>query len=220
MKFIVGNFKNKLDFENTNKLLDKYQSMFLNAKVGLCVKSEYYNELNLSSYSNLIIYCNNIQLKDINKSVKDKFYLIGHNDFRTLGESNLLVLKKVKRLLKYGANVLLCVGDSLDDFNSGLSNIALKKQLKGLKPNGKLIIAYEPVYAIGDTTPAFIDDVNKEINFIKSLFLGKVDVLYGGSVNSENAKQFLNSPFIDGVLVGRASLDYKEFSSIVNAKKN
>lgn len=220
MKLIVGNFKNKLDFDKTKTLLEKYQASFLHEKVGLCVKREYFGELNLNSYSNLIIYSNNIELKDINASVEGKFYLIGHNFFRENGENDALILKKTKRLLKHGANVLLCVGDCLDDFNSGLSNISLKKQLKGLKPCDRLVVAYEPVYAIGSATPALVDDVNKEINFIKSLFLGNVKVLYGGAINSENAKEFLNSPFIDGVLVGRACLNYNEFCSLVNVQKN
>lgn len=210
MKFVVGNFKNKLDLNQTKTLLEKYNASFLKLnKVGLCVQNEYYKDV--KEFNNIEIYCNNIDLKEINKNVQNNCYLIGHFDHRSTGENNKLVIKKAKRLLKFGAKIIMCVGDTLDEFNCGLSQKSIRAQLKGITKNPNLIIAYEPFYAIGSSSAADIQEVTKTINFIKSLFLGNVTVLYGGAIDPTNAKQFLKSPFIDGVLVGRASLDYLKF---------
>ncbi len=219
MKLIVGNFKNKLDLNQTKTLLDQYTASFLNeTNIGFCVTKDIYKNIDTNSFKPLAIYSNNIDLKEIDCSVFGKNFLIGHFDFRNKGETNSLILKKVKKLLKFGASVLLCVGDTIEDYNNNNSNKALKKQLRGLKSNDRLIIAYEPFYAIGSKNPAKLDEVEKNINFIKSLFYGKVQVLYGGSIDAKNGKEFLQSSFIDGVLVGRASLDIKAFSGIIKLR--
>lgn len=220
MKLVIGNFKNKLNLNQTKALLCKYQaSFFASDNVTLCVPIFIYNELNKSEFNNITVCCNNIDYKAINKNTIGNTYLLGHYDFRSLNESNKLILKKVKKLLKFGAKVILCVGDSLSDFNSNNTQKSLKKQLKGLYPSENLIIAYEPFYAIGSSEPANIDNVNQTINYIKSLFFGKVKVLYGGAIDINNASQFLNSFFIDGVLVGRASLDFNKFKALVDITK-
>ena len=129
--------------------------------------------------------------------------------------------------------VIFCVGESDDVKKKGYTQRTLSIQLNPLcnernnlfKPK-KAIIAYEPIWAIGTGNIPKVDDISFIHRFIKTYvsenhpFLKEEDimVLYGGSVNSKNAKEILNTPDVDGVLIGGASLDAKEFTKICNLK--
>ena len=130
--------------------------------------------------------------------------------------------------------VIFCVGESADTKNNGNTQNILSRQLEDLcdkrsypKVNPKkVIVAYEPVWAIGTGNIPKIDDISFIHRFIKTYvsenhpFLKEKDimVLYGGSVNLKNAKEILSAPHVDGVLIGGASLDTKEFTKICNLK--
>jgi triosephosphate isomerase len=158
------------------------------------------------------------------------FIILGHSDRRhKFSESNELINKKIKTVFHAGFNVILCVGETLDERNSNQTNIVLEKQLSECLANTtpkKLFVAYEPVWAIGTGKNALQKDIIKVHSFIKEKLIQifgekgkKIEVLYGGSVNPENSNEILSIPEVNGVLVGGASLDPKKFAQIANYKK-
>lgn len=153
------------------------------------------------------------------KSLKAKYCLVGHSEKRALGETDEMVNLKVKSLLTHGLIPVLCVGFNTQVQQDDLEvTDVLKSQLKaGLKDAEieKVIVAYEPVWAIGTGRNASPEHAEKIAIFIKHKF-GVRRVIYGGSVNPYNAKGFLDQENIDGLLVGGASLIPKYFNQIIN----
>ena len=165
------------------------------------------------------------------KSLGVSYVIGGHSERRNwLGETDEMINKKVKAALNAGLKIILCVGENKNIRKRGISiaknfvKKQLEKDLAGtinykLK-NKNLIIAYEPVWAIGtgrSDKPEQTVEISKFIkSFLKSKFrILNPKVLYGGSVNSENAHSFLNQPFIDGALVGGASLKPAQIRKII-----
>ena len=164
-------------------------------------------------------------------SVGCEYVFIGHSECRDIfTEKDELINKKVKRALDKNLIPVLCVGEHLEEREKGITSDIVsgqvKKAFQGLSESeaSKVIIAYEPVWAIGTgktATPQDADDVHKTIReTLKSLYNDKIAdntiILYGGSVNEKNADDLLNMPNIDGALVGGASLVADKFARIVN----
>ena len=139
------------------------------------------------------------------KNLGVKYVIIGHSERRALGETEEIVEKKLKAALKAGLIPILCVGEKKGENAKKVINKQLKKNLKGV------IIAYEPVWAIGTGNFCSANKANKVREFIKEKLDNKI--LYGGSVNSKIAKDYLKIGF-DGLLIGGASLDAEEFRKI------
>ena len=160
--------------------------------------------------------------------------IVGHSECRKyLHETDAEIAKKVLQCLKYGLQPIVCVSkiDQVQKFqsflnghsqpttynsssSSSLSDLGvedLSLRAEGLQP----IIAYEPLFAIGTGQPDTPKDTQKMAIEIKKVLGQDTMVLYGGSVDSKNATEFLKQPDIAGLLVGTASLDAKEFSSII-----
>lgn len=160
------------------------------------------------------------------KMLKDfgvQYVIIGHSERRTIfRESNEIINKKVKAVLKEGLSVILCVGETKEDKNNRQTEEILGVQLKeGLDDvEGKVIIAYEPVWAIGSGNSCDSNTAEKSRKFIKEkmnkLSFNDTLILYGGSVNSENATNYLNKASFSGLLIGEASLDIEEFKKIIS----
>lgn len=138
------------------------------------------------------------------REMRVDYVLVGHSERRTqFGESDELVAKKVTASLRHKITPVLCISD--------LSQLDILKNVD----TSKIIVAYEPVWAIGTgkvATPEHIKEVHAEIR--KRV---KCPILYGGSANEKNAAEIMAIPNVDGVLVGGASLCPKKFSAIVNA---
>ncbi|OHB69530.1 MAG: triose-phosphate isomerase [Planctomycetes bacterium RBG_16_43_13] len=160
-----------------------------------------------------------------------EYAIIGHSERRhIMGETNDMVNKKVKSALAHNITPILCVGELLEERSMGATKDVVKRQLEkgiaGLSADEikKMVIAYEPVWAIGTGKNATPKQANDVQFFIRNLLIkaagediaSKVRILYGGSVKPENAKDLLAQPEIDGALVGGASLDAKVFTAIVN----
>lgn len=159
-----------------------------------------------------------------------RYVILGHSERRTLVETNELVNKKIKASLSAGLVPILCVGESVRDESHSYFNLVktqLEKCLSDVNKNliSKVIIAYEPVWAISstinqqDATPA---DCLEMVIFIRKILSDKLGVkakmpriLYGGSVDDKDVEGFLKDGGVDGVLVGRASLDVEKFSNII-----
>jgi triosephosphate isomerase (TIM) len=169
------------------------------------------------------------------QSVGARFVIVGHSERRSLGENDSLVAQKLLTTLKFGMHAVLCVGEPTRDINGKYLQI-LKEQIFSALENidtnllKKIVIAYEPVWAIGDGNHAIdTHDLYQTILFIKKQIIEKYDrkiadsisILYGGSVDSENANSLMTEGGIDGFLVGRNSLNAYEFAKIISetAKK-
>ena len=157
-----------------------------------------------------------------------EFVIIGHSERRQhFDETREIVDKKVKAALKVGLKPILCIGERLEENKAGRTEEVLTQQLSLSSAPicyfSGLILAYEPVWAIGTGKSATGEQANETIGFIRqhiSKQYGKrvaqdVRILYGGSVTADNIAEFINQPEIDGALVGGASLKASEFLSIV-----
>ncbi len=160
-------------------------------------------------------------LKDLNVD----FVIIGHSERRNIfNEDDELLNKKVKKVLAENLECIFCIGEKLEEREAGKTFEVLEKQLReGLKDISNynhLIIAYEPVWAIGTGKNATTVQIEEAHSFIKE-FLNKnvannLPILYGGSVKPENITEILNCKNVDGVLVGGASLLAEKFYKIIN----
>ncbi len=152
------------------------------------------------------------------RSLGIDFVIIGHSERRKyFGETDDSVNKKLLAVLKAGLKPLVCVGESLEEREAGEATKVVRRQIeRGLAgASEELILAYEPVWAIGtgvNATPAQASEMHA---FIKKM-VGDVPVLYGGSVTPENAGELACADGIDGFLVGGASLSPEKFSRIVS----
>ena len=154
-----------------------------------------------------------------------KFSIIGHSERRQLfNETNNEIKQKILKIAKKTITIL-CVGETKEENKNDLTRDILKKQLEVIKDielNNSLVIAYEPVWAIGTGNTPTPNNINEIHKFIKDVVQSTSDnsalplVLYGGSVNQENAKSFFKEEFVDGALIGGASLDGKKFANIIN----
>ena len=157
-----------------------------------------------------------------------EFVIIGHSERRQyFNETGEVVNKKIVAALKVGLKPILCIGERLEENEAGKTEEVVTEQLMssltGIGDLNGLIIAYEPVWAIGTGKAATGEQANETISFIRQniarLYSDKIAqgirILYGGSVTSANAAEFMQQPDIDGALVGGASLKVTEFFSIV-----
>ena len=158
------------------------------------------------------------------------YVIVGHSERRTLhGESNAVVKAKAQAALAAGLTPIVCVGETKDEREAGKALTVVKKQLRGSVPDGataaSLVIAYEPVWAIGTgltPTAADVAEMHEAIRAELGRILGKataagVRLLYGGSVKPSNAAELMNVANVDGALVGGASLKAEDFLSIARA---
>jgi triosephosphate isomerase len=163
-----------------------------------------------------------------------KYVILGHSERRShFHEDDALINKKIKAALKEELHIIFCVGETLQqrerNETRGVVESQLKFGLEGLADRDmeNLVIAYEPVWAIGTgktATPEQAQDVHQFVRaFLETMFakstVESVRIQYGGSVNSENCKTLMAQNDIDGALVGSASLDAESFITIINSAK-
>jgi triosephosphate isomerase len=142
--------------------------------------------------------------------------IVGHSERRQyFGESDETVSKRAHAALQAGLFVIACVGETAEERERGETEDVLRRQLAVLEPDDNLVLAYEPVWAIGTGKTATPELAQEAHAFIKSQL--EADVLYGGSVKPENAAELLGQPDVDGALVGGASLELESFSAICRA---
>lgn len=167
-----------------------------------------------------------VMLKDLNV----EYVILGHSERRQyFAETNETVNKKVHAAFKYGLKPIVCVGETLEEREQGITNDLLRLQTRiaimGLTEEQikNTIIAYEPIWAIGTGKTATPEDANSAIATIREVIkeiynegaAQTVRIQYGGSVNASNAKELIGMPDIDGGLVGGASLKADDFEKIV-----
>lgn len=162
-----------------------------------------------------------------------RYVLVGHSERRTMhGETDEQLARKVGAALKHGLVPVLCVGETADDLEahgpSAVPVAQLKAGLAGITGTPEIVVAYEPVWAIGSgkaATPEQAEQVAARLRETLAEVLGDdvaaaTRILYGGSVKSSNIASLMREPNIDGALVGGASLDVAEFASISRFSKH
>ena len=142
--------------------------------------------------------------------------IVGHSERRQyFGETDEGVARRAAAALEAGLFVIACVGELEEERERGETEDVLRRQVSALEAHENLVIAYEPVWAIGTGKTATPEMAQEAHAFVKSIL--DAPVLYGGSVKPENAAELLSQPDVDGALVGGASLEVESFASICEA---
>ena len=159
------------------------------------------------------------------KKIGAKYVLIGHSENRNENDSNKIIKKKIISALNKKLNVIFCIGETLQNKRKNETFKVLKKQINESLDKkfdfNKIIFAYEPIWSIGSGNIIKSTDLKKTVSYIKKYIIKKFKknkfpkVLYGGSINSTNIKNFTKIPELDGFLVGGASRSSKKFIDII-----
>jgi triosephosphate isomerase len=245
---IAGNWKMNNDLNGSkdliNKLVDRLKKEKYNCDVIICPPFTSLSQAgDLLKGSSIMLGAQNMHEEESGaftgevsasmiKSTGSQYVILGHSERRTIfKESDQLINKKLKAALKGGLNPIFCIGETLEEREKNITNDVLKRQvavgLEGISESElkNIIIAYEPVWAIGTgrtATPAQAEDAH---NFIRNLIKEKysknaaenIIIQYGGSVKPDNSGELLSQPDIDGALVGGACLKADSFIAIIKS---
>jgi len=244
MALIVANWKMHKTTNETKDFIDKFIPLVQNVKdieiviappfTCLSVANALVKDTNIKLAAQDIFWelegaytgeISGLMLKDVGCS----YVIIGHSERRKyFYENDEIINKKIKAALKIGINVILCIGETLQQRETGQTFSILSSQLRGgLKEISinNIVIAYEPIWAIGTGKTATPTQAQQAHGFIrgelKNIYkkdVKNVKILYGGSVKPENISSLMQQKDIDGVLVGGASLDPESFAKIVKFK--
>ncbi len=165
------------------------------------------------------------------KDAGAKYVILGHSERRQyFGDTDALINKRLKAVLAQGLTPILCIGETLAERDGGKLETVLKTQIEGALAGftaeqlATLVVAYEPVWAIGTGRTASTAQAQEAHAFVRSVLRNvvgalaeKVRIQYGGSVKADNAKELLGQPDVDGALVGGASLKAADFNAILAA---
>jgi triosephosphate isomerase len=245
-KVIAGNWKMNMLPDETMNFIEKFAPLVKDSKAEaiLCVPYiDLFYAISNAQGTNVKIGAQNMHWEEkgaytgevsgnMLKKIGVEYVIIGHSERRAyFAETDETVNKKVKAALGYGLKPIVCVGESLEQRESGTTKQIIttqtRKGLEGLTAADldTVIIAYEPIWAIGTGKTATAEDANESVKWIReevaSIFgsdvADKIIIQYGGSVKSSNATELFGMSDIDGGLVGGASMEAEEFSKIVNA---
>lgn len=251
-KFIVGNWKMYKDksqvAEFVQEILKIYrdnEEYFTNVEVGVCPPSLYVDYVaDKLKDTEIKVFAQNCYFKvegaftgeispEMLKSVGAFGSIVGHSERREIfGETDEIVNEKIKAILEKGLIPIMCVGETIDQREEGKAKEIVENQLiNGLRGISKedveeIIVAYEPIWAIGTGKTATSDEAEEMCGFIRSVIervagkdsSEKVRIQYGGSVKPENSREILEKENIDGALVGGASLKANSFFEIIDYK--
>lgn len=243
--FIAGNWKMNMTVESGKQLIAELKPLVKEAKcnVALCVPAILIPAMvKAAKGSKIKIGAQNVHWAEngaytgeisaaMLKDYGVKYVIIGHSERRQyFGETDETVNKRTLAALKNELTPIVCVGETLEQRESGETNKVLDKQLEvglaGIEDVKKIVIAYEPVWAIGTGRTATDEQAQETIKYIRKklskLFgvkdANRVIIQYGGSMNAKNCRGLMDQPDIDGGLIGGASLK-TDFATIVNFDK-
>ena len=242
---VAGNWKMNASKETVNSLIEGILSGVNEAtsEVIVCAPFPYLSQVeSLINKSKLMLGAQNLNVNpagaytgevsaDMIKDFGAQYVIVGHSERRSLyGETNAIVAEKTKTAVDAGLTPLLCVGESLEDRESGNTEAVVEEQINavidliGIESFDQVIIAYEPVWAIGTGLTASPEQAQTVHLFIRNL-LGnssekiakRTPILYGGSMNAGNAADLISCSDIDGGLIGGAALKAEDFLQICKA---
>jgi triosephosphate isomerase len=247
-KLIAGNWKMNKDIHETVDLVNGIKERFngLDGKIGVVICPPFVSlvvasglikgtRINLGAqnmhHQNDGAFTGETSAKML-KSVGCDYVILGHSERRQyFKETNEFINLKVKQAIANNLTPIVCVGETLEERESGVTDQIITTQVKGvlsgltIQDIDKIVVAYEPVWAIGTGKTATPDQANQVHKLIRKLVAQlyswavaeKLIIQYGGSVNPQNAFELLSQPDIDGALVGGACLKADSFISIVSA---
>jgi len=223
MKYLVCNFKNKLLKDDILKYNKSLVDIETKVKLVLCPPSIYLDMFDKSGYELGAQDISSFMDKTITgeieatqvKSMGAKYVIVGHSERRIYKhEINIDFINKINNAVENGLNVIYCIGETLNEKENGRTYEVLEKQISEVLNNVEIkniMIAYEPVWAIGTGKVPEADEIKENIKFINDIIMEKyeekLDILYGGSVNDTNIGELCTIKGLNGFLVGGASLD-------------
>ncbi|AET38376.1 triose-phosphate isomerase TPI1 Ecym_2666 [Eremothecium cymbalariae DBVPG len=243
--FVGGNFKLNGSKQSIKEIVERLNTASIaeNVEVVICPPAPYLDYASsLLSKSQVSVGAQNAYLKASGaytgensveqiREVGAKWVILGHSERRTyFKEDDVLVADKTKFALEQDVGVILCIGETLEEKKAGVTLDVVKRQLKAVLDKvsdwRNIVIAYEPVWAIGTGLAATADDAQDIHHSIREFLAeqlsreaaDKIRILYGGSANGSNAASFKDKADVDGFLVGGASLK-PEFVDIVNSRQ-
>ena len=243
-KIIAGNWKMNMLPNEAMSFITELEPYAKNAKceIILCVPyTDLFYSLLTAQNTNIKIGAQNMHWEESGaytgevspnmlKCINVEYVIIGHSERRQyFAETDETVNKKIKSALNHSLKPILCVGETLEQRENNMQDAIISNQiksaLKGIESIENIIIAYEPIWAIGTGKVATKEDANNTIKIIRSTVkelygdnvAQNVCILYGGSVKKENAKELFSTSDIDGALVGGASLKVDEFAKILES---
>tara|TARA_B100001939_G_scaffold328216_1_gene323248 strand:- start:1121 stop:1876 length:756 start_codon:yes stop_codon:yes gene_type:complete len=244
-KIVAGNWKMNMTMDESIKLIAELEQISEN-NIEIKIAPAYtnlYKSISLLMSSQIEVIAQNLHQEkngaytgeisaEMLKSIGIKTVIIGHSERRQyFNETDIILSKKVKTALEHSLDVIFCVGEELSEREKGNHFELIKTQIKtGLFDLNNdeiknVVIAYEPVWAIGTGMTANTHQIQEMHEFIRNLINEKynymissnIRILYGGSVKPNNAKEIFSLDDVDGGLIGGASLTFSDFSSIVKA---
>ncbi len=241
-KYIIGNWKCNMkrnDFFQWNKIFSSY-SIPKDIETIIAIPDLYLLEIDKVKNKNLKIAAQDIFAKDfgaytgrlsiqhlIDNNIEN--VIIGHSEQRLYNDnSNQKINEKIHWLIENNINIIFCIGENIDIYNTNKQEEFLKEQILSglkninLKNENKIIIAYEPIWAIGTNKNAETSYIKRTIKFIKSILKDlnlEISIIYGGSVNLNNIHEIINIEDNSGVLIGNASLDANNFINMIEEIK-
>ena len=246
-KIVAGNWKMNNDSQQTENLLDEILNKRPTDTTAKIVVAPTFVNLQAAvkqtHNTNVIVAAQNMHQAEsgaytgevsVNmlKSINVNTVILGHSERRAyFGETNAILAQKVDTALKHGLTIIFCFGEELADRKADNHFKVVEDQLRnGLfhiseKDWDNIVLAYEPVWAIGTGETATPEQAQEMHNFIRTLISENISlgiaentsILYGGSVKADNAKEIFSKPDVDGGLIGGASLKADDFLAIVNA---
>lgn len=242
---IAGNWKMNKTYSEAKSLIDEISKLSLNKEVEAVICPPFINlslAVELTKESQVQVGAQNMYFEEAGaftgevsplmlKDLGVKYVILGHSERREyFKEDDELINKKILSSLSHDLMPILCVGETLEEREAGKEKEKVKEQvtrdLQGLNEESfdKLVIAYEPIWAIGTGKTASSQDAEDMCAYIRSLVVElfgleagqKVRVQYGGSVKPSNVKEIMDKENIDGALVGGASLEAESFGQLVN----
>lgn len=240
MKYLIGNLKMNFTLKDYKGYLNDLKRIVKDSSniVGICVPYPYLNICQKQT-KKLLLGAQNCHFKESGAYTGEvsvnmladfgvKTCIIGHSERRAYyNEKNEDINKKIQALLNSNIKPILCIGETLEEKQSGKTKRVLKNQLekalKDVKNINNIIFAYEPVWAIGTGLTPTIKEIKQTTKYIKDVIFKitaceNVVLLYGGSLNDKNYNEILTVPNVDGGLIGGACLDLKKFKKIINFK--
>ena len=242
---VAGNWKMNSSKESVNILIEGILSGMneTSSEVIVCAPFPYLSQVeSLIQGSSLMLGAQNLNVNsagaytgevsaDMIKDFGAQHVIVGHSERRSLyAETNAIVAEKTKTAIDAGLTPLLCVGESLEDRESGNTEAIVEEQINavidliGIESFDQVIIAYEPVWAIGTGLTATPEQAQAVHLFIRSLLADssekiakRTPILYGGSMNAGNAADLISCSDIDGGLIGGAALKAEDFLQICKA---
>lgn len=243
---IIGNWKMNKDLDEAKKLVKEIVSEKLDNTVEkvVCVPFVYVTEVTkLLEGSDVGLGVQNMYFENkgaftgeispiMLKSCGVSYVILGHSERRTIfNETDEMINKKVKSALQNNLIPILCCGETLEERNLGIEKEVVEKQIRNTLDNisvndiEKVIIAYEPIWAIGTGLTASSDDAENMIKFIREILYDiygnlseNIRIQYGGSVKPNNIKDLMQKENVDGALVGGACLESASFCALINYK--